>query len=482
MPRDSVELPRRSSRDVVELPADFDEVSKSSQIRWPNVSPGCLLQFMVLAALSLQNTAGILINSAAMKPPEHGLVMWNTQSGVIYQEVFKVLTSICLLFAGGERLSAVWASRYEFMRSGVPGFCYLLQNNLAYIAVAHLDPAVFAVTQKVRILFAAMLTVFVLGAEVGCLRWAALVFLCVGVGCVQFALEGKGQGGAAQSMQAEQDTIDQMRGLIATFGGSFISAVAGVYCEKILKDSDTSLWVRNVHFSTYGCIFGLAGLAITGELGQVFSDGLFAGYHALIWVAVVNNGVGGILVSLAIKHVDVVASNFSQTVALVFISLFSVLVLGKETNIFFIIGVSIVCSATFMYAMNPSCSALRDYAAKLPAHANARTLIIILAVTGSCIFVSHGVLSVDAGLPSESHLAMPWESHLPEVLPTLQPGIVVTRSNLGSFSQMEGVLGESVLESHGADAEDKIRLRGSGRSLTSTPLIPEGLHFARGSM
>lgn len=479
--RDDLELPRRSSRDVVELPADFDEVSKSSQIRWPNVSPRCMLQFAVLAALSLQNTVGILINSAAMKPPENGVVMWNTQSGVIYQEVFKTLTSICLLLAGGERLSAVWASSYEVMRSSVPGLCYLLQNNLTYIAVAHLDPAVFAVTQKLRILFAAMLTVFVLGAEVGCFRWAALVFLCVGVGCVQFALEGKGQGGAAQSLQAEKDSIDQMRGLTATFGASFISALAGVYCEKILKDSDTSIWVRNVHFSTCGVVLGVAGLAITGELGQVFSDGLFAGYHALIWVAVVNNGVGGILVSLAIKHVDVVASNFSQTVALIFISLFSVMVLGKEANSFFIIGVLIVCSATFMYAMNPSYSALQAHVAKLPAQANVRTLIIILAVTGSCIFVSQGMLSVEAGLPTESHLAMPWESHLPEGLPTLQPGIVITRSNLGSFSQVDGVLGESLLESQGANTEDKVRLRASGRSLTSVPLKPEGLRPALGS-
>lgn len=455
------------------------------------MSPGCLLQFGVLAALSLQNTAGILINSAAMRPPENGSVMWSSQTGVIYQEAFKTVASVCLLLAGGERLSAISASGYEFMRSGVPGFCYLLQNNLTYIAVAHLDPAVFAVTQKLRILFAAMLTVFVLGTEVGCLRWAALVCLCAGVGCVQLALEGGhgGGGGGKQSLQAEADAMDSSRGLTATVGASFISALAGVYCEKILKESPMSIWVRNVHFSAYGCLLGVAGLGLTGELGQVISDGLFAGYHPLVWVAVINNGVGGILVSLAIKHVDVVASNFSQTVALVFISLFSVLSLGREASSSFVIGVAIVCSATLMYAINPSASALQACTAQLPALANVRTFIIVLAVTGVCVFVSQGMLSAEVGLSSDTRLAMPWESHLPEGLPTLQPGIVIAQSGLDSISALDGTLGAQGLDSfsaldgalgaQGASTDDKIRIRGSALARTSVPLKPESLVSAQ---
>lgn len=413
------------------------------------MSSACLLQFAVLAALSLQNTSAILINSAVMKPPKDDLVMWNPQTGVIYQEVFKIITSLCLLLAGGEHLSAVLANGYEIMRSGVPGLCYLLVNNLTYVAMAHLDPAVFAVTQKLRILFAAMLTVFLLGTEVGCFRWAALVFLCVGVGCVQFAMEVPGR------VQAEGDALDEVRGLTATLGASFISALAGVYCEKILKDSDISLWVRNVHFSAYGCFLGVAGLGLTGELGQVFSGGLFAGYRPLTWVAVANNGVGGILVSLAIKHVDVVASNFSQTVALVLISLFSVLVLGRDANGFFVLGVAVVCSATLVYAINPSPPALRSCAAKMPAQANGRTLVIAFVTTGVCIFAARSMLSIGA---------TPWESPWLEELPTPQSDIILTEFDLGPFS-----LAESTLGAPGASTQDKVRLRGSDPSLASLP-------------
>lgn len=465
-------LPRRSSssRNLEELPTDFEGAPKPSQIKWPSASPGCLLQFVVLAALSVQNTAGILINSAAMKPPEDGLVMWNTQSGVIYQEAFKTLTSLCLLLAGGERLSAVFASGYEFLRSGVPGFSYLIVNNLTYLAVAHLDPALFAVTQKLRILFAAMLTVFVLGTEVGCIRWAALVFLCIGVGLVQFAFDshGRDRGSTAQSMKAEADALDEARGLTATLGAALISALAGVYCEKILKDSDTSIWVRNVHFSIYGCLLGIMGLVVTGELGQVLSDGLFAGYHPLIWVAVVNNGVGGILVSLAIKHVDVVASNFSQTVAIVFISLFSVVFLGREVNSSFVFGVGIVCSATFMYAVNPSSQVFQACVARMPTRANVQIFSVALAVIGCCIFLSQGMLSAEAEFPSDAQLAMSsWESRPPQRLPPLQPGIVISQPDIG----VSAVERASVSQEAGTD--DQVVLRGSMPSVTSMQSIPE---------
>lgn len=305
-----------------------------------------------------QNTVSTLLNSIATRSlvPD-GPAPFNLQTGVLLQEASKIFACIAVVFASGERASAIMSSGREWARSATIGLCYLLQNNLLMIAMQHLDPTIFAVTQKLGLLFAALLSVSILDAHISCLRWFALLQLCVGVALVQHSNHKTPHTASERALDGSGDSsFGQMVGLAATVCASLMSALAGVYCEKMFKGSEISIWVRNVHFSVCGCLFGTVGLAVTGDLPQIRQDGFFGGYSEIVVVAILTNALGGILVSVAIKHVNVVASNFTKSVALVLIAVYSVLFLGHVSGTAFVAGLALVCGSTVLYAVDPPLS------------------------------------------------------------------------------------------------------------------------------
>jgi UDP-sugar transporter A1/2/3 len=47
---------------------------------------------------------------------------------------------------GGGTLSSIFANPVELLKTGVPAFLYLVQNNLQYIAVSNMSAATYQVT------------------------------------------------------------------------------------------------------------------------------------------------------------------------------------------------------------------------------------------------------------------------------------------------------------------------------------------------
>ena len=64
----------------------------------------------------------------------------------------------------------------------------------------------------------------------------------------------------------------------------FFFVVKGVYFEKVLKSSDTSLWVRNIQMYLSGIVVTLAGVYLA-DGAQVIEKGFFFGYTP--WVCFV---------------------------------------------------------------------------------------------------------------------------------------------------------------------------------------------------
>ena len=63
-----------------------------------------------------------------------------------------------------------------------------------------------------------------------------------------------------------------------------LSFKKGVYFEKVLKSSDTSLWVRNIQMYLSGIVVTLAGVYLA-DGAQVIEKGFFYGYTP--WVCFV---------------------------------------------------------------------------------------------------------------------------------------------------------------------------------------------------
>lgn len=59
----------------------------------------------------------------------------------------------------------------------------------------------------------------------------------------------------------------------------------GVYFEKVLKSSDTSLWVRNIQMYLSGIVMTLFGVYMS-DGAQVLEKGFFYGYTYYVWFVI----------------------------------------------------------------------------------------------------------------------------------------------------------------------------------------------------
>ncbi|PWA17366.1 hypothetical protein CCH79_00011225 [Gambusia affinis] len=131
----------------------------------------------------------------------------------------------------------------ETMKLAVPAGIYTLQNNLLYVALSNLDAATYQVTYQLKILTTALFSVSMMGKRLGLYQWLSLLSLMAGVTLVQWPTDSTGE-------QKVLTAGSQLVGLVAVLMACMSSGFAGVYFEKILKETKQSVWVRNIQLGT----------------------------------------------------------------------------------------------------------------------------------------------------------------------------------------------------------------------------------------
>ena len=211
------------------------------------------LRYFVCGMLVLQNTGAVLLMRYTRSMP--GETEYMTQTAVIMQEVMKGLTCILLLLKGEGTLSSAWAKPGEALKTSVPALLYLVQNNLQYVAVGYLDAATYTVSYQSKIIWSGMLSVLLLGRRLGPHKWLGITLLAGGVAAVQIA------GSKQAAASGEEDTAGKAVGLVAIILAAMVSALAGVYFEKILKGAKVGLWTRNLQLAFYSVLVGYGKLS-----------------------------------------------------------------------------------------------------------------------------------------------------------------------------------------------------------------------------
>ena len=87
--------------------------------------------------------------------------------------------------------------------------------------------------------------------------------------------------------------------------------MAGVYFEKILKNSKVSIWVRNIQLGLFGTFFALLTVYLS-DYENVQTKGFFFGYTQLVWLNIIVQASGGLLVAVVIKYADNILKGFEQ--------------------------------------------------------------------------------------------------------------------------------------------------------------------------
>lgn len=256
----------------------------------------------------------------------------------------------------------------------VPSFVYIIQNNLLYVSASHLDAATyqvsftkyvnlktiflenllyfiyltFQVTYQLKILTTAMFAVFILRKQLLSTQWLSLLTLVLGVILVQ--LSHGGDPSAADS--ANQN---RLLGFTAALMACVLSGFAGIYFEKILKGSDTSVWMRNIQLSLCSIPFGLMTCFISdGDI--IRTQGFFFGYDKFIQYLIILQAGGGLLVAVVVKYADNILKGFATSLAIVISCVASIYLFKFMLTLQFLIGAKLVIFSIFLYGYSPRSS------------------------------------------------------------------------------------------------------------------------------
>jgi UDP-sugar transporter A1/2/3 len=274
--------------------------------------------------------------------PEHS--DWNSQTGVICQEVIKFLVCgmIILVNNGFNGFRECFDDPKETLKTMVPAFAYLIQNNLQYVASSHLQAPTYAVLYQLKIVSTAFLSVLFLGRVLKINQWIAIVMLTAGVALVSISR----MGDASVSSEEGNFTI----GLVAILTATLCSGFSGVFFEKMLKDSKQSMFQRNFVLAFSSVLMGLAGLYFGPDKENVMSEGFFHGYTNIVWLSIANNALGGLLIAAVIKYADNILKNFATGFSIINTVIVARFLFGDMVSAIFGSGVLLVFFAVPLYA------------------------------------------------------------------------------------------------------------------------------------
>ncbi|KAK3044037.1 UDP-galactose transporter Gms1, partial [Coniosporium uncinatum] len=141
-------------------------------------------------------------------------------------------------------------------------------------------------------------------------------------------------------------------GLMAVVIACTISGLAGVYFEKVLKDSNAtaSLWVRNVQLSFYSLFPAFFLGVVMKDSQEIMQGGFFQGYNGVVWTAIAFQAAGGLIVALVVNYADNIAKNFATSISILLSSVASVWFFDFTITPNFMIGTGVVLYATYLYS------------------------------------------------------------------------------------------------------------------------------------
>eukprot|EP00934_Nitzschia_sp_Nitz4_P000534 Nitzschia sp. Nitz4//scaffold482_size5428//1374//3338//NITZ4_009225-RA/size5428-processed-gene-0.3-mRNA-1//-1//CDS//3329552875//534//frame0 len=239
----------------------------------------------------------------------------------------------------------------------VPASLYLIQNNLLFVALSNLPVPLYQVTNQGKLITTALCSRYLLQKKISWWQYTALALLAVGVALVNMgAASSSNHKETTTTMTVEQN---QFLGFMAILISCFTSGFAGVYFEKLLKQSNDnrnqgqtiSVYVRNCQLAFWSIGLGTIPILATHDFHKILQNGLFQGYNPIVWTVIVFQALTGLIVALVMKYGDTILKGFATSVAVVLATLISFFIWGDDMRLdhYFALGAICVGSAVHMY-------------------------------------------------------------------------------------------------------------------------------------
>lgn len=310
-----------------------------------------LIKYGSLVLLVAQ-LVGLVMLMRYSRTHTNGKDLYLSSTAVFCMEVMKFLTCNVVVFMQSNYNVRLYLqeiyhhtkeSPWEILKVSVPSFLYVVQNNLLYLALSNLDAATYQVCYQMKILTTALFSATLLKRKFSPTKWFSLVLLTIGVAIVQSS------GDASSKSATKSDDQNRTLGLFAILCAACTSGFAGVYFEKILKGSSTSLWIRNIQMSIPSMFIALLTVYFQ-DRETVASKGFFVGYSRTVWTVIVVQAVGGLIVAVVVKYADNVLKTFASSFGIIISCIISAIFFDFRPNLAFLFGTFFVVMSTVLYS------------------------------------------------------------------------------------------------------------------------------------
>ena len=323
-------------------------------------------KLILLTGMVLQNSATVLVGRYTRSSvPTEELYLVNHL--IMITEIGKLLLSCVFEYVttDGKLMESIQTNILDQPKDAlkilVPALLYLVQNSLLYVALSNLTAPIFQVTYQTKLVTTAMVSVVMLNRKYSAQQWICLVTLSLGVAIVVLGESASSSSTKAAEVGATQSLTV---GLMAVTIACMSSALAGVYFEKVIKTAGSekqkpvSVWMRNIQLAFFTiCTAFAQGLWTSIHAGGdatnvAASSTYFHGFTGWVWILVVLQAGGGLLVAAVIKYADNVLKGLATGVSVCFATAISTIFFGTPMSGQFMVGSSAILISVYFFS-NP---------------------------------------------------------------------------------------------------------------------------------
>lgn len=221
--------------------------------------------------------------------------------------------------------------------------------NLASVNLANYDPTSYFLLLQFRVVVTGALFQWLFAKKLSRAQWASLVLLTMGCILKQY---GFAQNAAVEGGE-ERGTVNWF--LLLIMVQVMCSCFAGVYNEKLLKDTGTlSLQLQNQFMYLHSIMGNLLVLAFKGELDVVMSTSQMRTLLPLkVMVVILNNAAVGIVTSVFLRKLNSILKTFASALELFITAILSWFIFGIVIDIWTVVAMFIVAYAIYLYSRQP---------------------------------------------------------------------------------------------------------------------------------